>query len=38
MEEIVDMILDTKGIAWGKALEGTEITDVDEYNLISIAV
>ena len=33
-EEIVDMILDTKGIAWRKALEGKEIVDVDEYNLI----
>ena len=34
MEEIVDMIPDTKGIAWRKALEGKEITDADEYNLI----
>ena len=33
-EEIVDMIPDTKGIAWRKALEGKEIIDVDEYNLI----
>ena len=34
MEEIVDTILDTKGIARRKALEGKEIIDVDEYNLI----
>ena len=34
MEEIVDTILDTKGIAWRKALEGKEIVDEDEYNLI----
>ena len=34
MEEIVDTILDTKGIAWRKALEGKEIIDADEYNLI----
>ena len=34
MEEIVDTIPDTKGIAWRKALEGKEIVDTDEYNLI----
>ena len=34
MEEIVDTIQDTKGIAWRKALEGKEIVDADEYNLI----
>ena len=34
MEEIVDTILDTKGTAWRKALEGKEIIDEDEYNLI----
>ena len=34
MEEIVDMIPDTKGIVWRKALEGKEIIDADEYNLI----
>ena len=34
MEEIVDTIPDTKGIAWRKALEGKEVVDVDEYNLI----
>ena len=34
MEEIMDTILDTKGIAWRKALEGKEIIDADEYNLI----
>ena len=33
-EEIVEMIPDTKGIAWRKALEGKEIIDADEYNLI----
>ena len=33
-EEIVDVIPDTKGITWRKALEGKEIIDVDEYNLI----
>ena len=33
-EEIMDTIPDTKGIAWRKALEGKEIVDVDEYNLI----
>ena len=33
-EEIVDMIPDTKGIAWKKALEGKEVVDADEYNLI----
>ena len=33
-EEIVDMIPDTKGTAWRKALEGREIVDADEYNLI----
>ena len=34
MEEIVDTIPDTKGIAWRKALEGKGIIDADEYNLI----
>ena len=34
IEEIVDTIPDTKGIAWRKALKGKEIVDVDEYNLI----
>ena len=34
MEEIVGMIPDTKGIAWRKALEGKEIINADEYNLI----
>ena len=33
-EDIVDMIPDTKGIAWRKALEGKEVVDADEYNLI----
>ena len=33
-EEIVDMIPDTKGIAWRKVLNGKEVVDVDEYNLI----
>ena len=33
-EEIIDTIWDSKGIAWRKALEGKEIIDVDEYNLI----
>ena len=30
----MDTIPDTKGIAWRKALEGKEIIDADEYNLI----
>ena len=30
----MDTIPDTKGIAWRKALEGKEIVDADEYNLI----
>ena len=33
-EEIVDKIPDTKGIAWRKVLDGKEIIDMDEYNLI----
>ena len=33
-EDIVDTIPDTKGIAWRKVLEGKEIVDADEYNLI----
>ena len=33
-EDIVDMIPDTKGIAWRKVLDGKEVVDVDEYNLI----
>ena len=34
MEDIVDTILDTKGIAWQKALDGKEMIDGDEYNKI----
>ena len=34
MEEIMDTILDTKGIVWRKALEGKEIIHADEYNMI----
>ena len=33
-KDIVDMIPNTKRIAWRKALEGKEIVDADEYNLI----
>ena len=33
-EDIVDTIPDTKGIAWRKALDGREVVDVAEYNLI----
>ena len=33
-EDIVDTIPNTKGIAWRKALEGKEVVDTDEYNLI----
>ena len=33
-EKIIDTIPDTKGIAWRKAMEGKEIIDADEYNLI----
>ena len=33
-EDIVDMIPDTKGIALRKALDGKEVVDADEYNLI----
>ena len=34
MEDIVDTIPDTKGIAWQKALDGKEMIDGDEYNKI----
>ena len=34
MEDIVDTILDTKGIAWQKAQDGKEMIDGDEYNKI----
>ena len=34
MEDIVDTILDRKGIAWQKALDGKELLDADEYNQI----
>ena len=34
MEDSVDMIPDTKGIAWRKVLDGKEVVDADEYNLI----
>ena len=34
MEDIVDPIPDRKGIAWQKALDGKELVDADEYNLI----
>ena len=34
MEDIVDTIPDTKGIAWRKVLDGKEVVDADEYNLI----
>ena len=33
-EDIVNTIPDTKGIAWRKVLDGKEVVDVDEYNLI----
>ena len=33
-EEIVSMIHDTKGIAWRKSLEGKEIVDAEDYNMI----
>ena len=33
-EDIVSTILDTKGIAWRKALDGKELVDADEYNKI----
>ena len=33
-EDIVNTIQDTKGIAWRKVLDGKEVVDVDEYNLI----
>ena len=34
VEEIVSTIHDTKGIAWQKSLEGKEILDVEDYNMI----
>ena len=34
MEDIVDTIPDTKGIAWLKALDGKEMINGDEYNKI----
>ena len=34
IEVIVDIIPDTKGIAWRKALDRKEVVDADEYNLI----
>ena len=33
-EDIVNTIHDTKGIAWRKSLEGKEIVDAEEYNMI----
>ena len=33
-EEIVDTIHDTKGIAWRKSLEGKEILNAEDYNMI----
>ena len=33
-EEILHMIPDIKGIAWRKVLEGKEVVDANEYNLI----
>ena len=33
-EDIVNTIPDTKGIAWRKVLDGKEVVDADEYNLI----
>ena len=33
-EDIVNMIPNTKGIAWRKVLDGIEVVDADEYNLI----
>ena len=33
-EDIVNTILDRKGIAWQKALDGKELMDADEYNQI----
>ena len=34
-EDIVNTIMDTKGVAWRKSLEGKEILDVEEYNRIA---
>ena len=34
MEDIVNTIPDTKGIAWRKVLDGKEVVDTDEYNTI----
>ena len=34
MEDIVNTIIDTKGVAWRKSLEGKEILDAEEYNRI----
>ena len=33
-EEIVNTIRDTKGVAWRKSLEGKEILDAEDYNMI----
>ena len=33
-EDIVNTIIDTKGVAWRKSLEGKEILDAEEYNRI----
>ena len=33
-EDIVNTIPDTKGIAWRKVLDGKEVVDADEYNMI----
>ena len=33
-EDIVNTVNDTKGIAWRKSLEGKEIVDAEEYNMI----
>ena len=34
MEEIVQTIHDSKGMAWQKYLEGKEILDAEDYNMI----
>ena len=35
-EDIVNMIPNTKGIAWRKVLDGKEVVNADEYNLIRV--